>query len=100
MFGKIRRIKRKVVGKTVYMEVYGDNKIAYRVTAGRMDIYGETVITYGIEAEDPVSGEKEMIPDFSRNVEDAVDFAEMLITKKIHPRQIYSKALGYLCISI
>ena len=100
MFGIMRKISRKVYDRTVYLEVYGDNKVAYRVTAGRMDLFGDKVITYGIEAEDYSSGEKEAIPDFSRNVEDAVDFAEMLIAGKVSPRMLYSRALSYLCIAI
>ena len=54
----------------------------------------------GIEAEDYQAGEKEVIPDFSRNIEDAVDFTEMLITERVRPKQIYGKALNYLRISI
>ena len=49
--------------------VYGDNKIAYRVVSGRIDLFGDEVSTYGIEAEDYTNGEKEGIPDFSRNIE-------------------------------
>lgn len=100
MFGIIRKIKREVRDRTVYMEIYGDNKVAYRVIVGRMFSFGEDIITYGIEAEDRCSGECGIIPDFSRNIEDAVDFAELLITGRVRPRDIYSKALGYLCVSI
>lgn len=100
MFGIVRKIKREVRDRTVYMEVYGDNKVAYRVTAGWVNLYGENICTYGVEAEDYVTGEKETIADFSRNVEDAVDFTEMMINGRIRPRNIYDKALNYLCISI
>ncbi|NLT08036.1 MAG: hypothetical protein GXY08_00800 [Ruminococcus sp.] len=100
MFSIVKKIKREVCDRTVYMEVYGDNKVAYRVTAGRVSFFGDSVYTYGVEAEDKRSGEKESIPDFSRNVEDAVDFTEMMINGKIRPKQLYSKALSYLCISI
>ncbi len=100
MFGMRRRIKKEVRDRTVYMEVYGDNKIIYRVIAGKTWLYGEEVHTYGIEAEDRASGEKEIIQDFSRNIEDAVDFAEMLINSRARPKQLYTKALGYLCVSI
>lgn len=100
MFGIVRKIKREVRDRTVYMEVYGDNKVAYRVTAGWVNLYGENICTYGVEAEDHVTGEKETIADFSRNVEDAVDFTEMMINRRIRPRNIYDQALNYLCISI
>lgn len=100
MFGIVRKIKREVRDRTVYMEVYGDNKVAYRVTAGWVNLYGENICTYGVEAEDHVTGEKETIADFSRNVEDAVDFTEMMINERIRPRNIYDQALNYLCISI
>ena len=100
MFGIMRKIKREVRDKTVYMEVYGENNVAYRVVAGKIDSFGEEVSTYGVEAEDYRSGEIEVIPDFSRNIEDAVDFAEMLIRSKIPPKHIYNGALNYLCVSI
>jgi len=100
MFGIIRKTKHEVRDRTVYMEVYGDNKIAYRVTAGKVSYFGDILYTYGVEVEDQATGEMEAIPDFSRNVEDAVDFTEMMINAKIRPRQMYSKALNYLCISI
>lgn len=100
MFGIIRKIKREVRDRTVYMEIYGDNKVAYRVVAGWTEYYGQTVCTYGIEVEDALTGEIEKIPDFSRNVEDAIDFTEMMISARIRPKQLYSRALNYLCISI
>jgi hypothetical protein len=100
MFGIMRKIHREVRDKTVYMEVFGENKVAYRVISGKIDFFGEEINTYGIEAEDYISGEKEAIPDFSRNIEDAVDFTEMLISGKVKPMHIYNKALSYLCVSI
>ena len=100
MFGLIRKTKREVRDRAVYKEVFGDNKVAYRVLTGRIEMFGEQISTYGIEAEDYNSGDKETISDFSRNIEDAVDFAELLISKKIPPRQMYNQALGYLCVSI
>ncbi len=100
MFGLIRRNPSEVKGRTVYMEVYCDNKITYRVITG--DIIGNNEIfsTYGVEIEDRKSGEKEAIKDFSRDIEDAVDFAEMLISHKSKPMDIYSRALRYLYVSI
>jgi len=100
MFGMRRRQKKVVRDRTVYMEIYGDNKVIYRVVSGTTWSGGEEVHTYGIEAEERLSGEKECIQDFSRSIEDAVDFAEMLINSRVRPKQIYTKALGYLCAAI
>lgn len=100
MFGATVRSRCEIRDRTVYMEVYGDNKVSYRVTAARILKNGRQAVTYGIEVEDQKAGDKEEIPDFSPDIEDAVDFAEMLISQKIRPNRLYSKALGYLCISI
>ncbi|MDE6665513.1 MAG: hypothetical protein K2K14_04895 [Ruminococcus sp.] len=96
MFTTVKKIKNPVVDRTVYMEVYGENKVAYRVITGRI---GKNT-TYGIETEDYNTGETESIPDFSRNIEDAVLFAEMLIKSKTSPKYMYIKALDYLRLSI
>ena len=100
MFGIVKRIKHEVREKTIYMEIFGENKVAYRVLSGRMRIYGDEIITYGIEVIDHKNGEKELIADFSRNIEDAVAFAESLISQKSCPRQLYGKALDFLRVSI
>lgn len=100
MFGIVKKIKHEVRDKTIYMEIFGDNKVTYRVLSGRLYMYGDEFITYGIEVLDRKSGEKELIADFSRNIEDAVVFAEMLISEKIRPRQLYSRALDFLRVSI
>ncbi|MDE6775839.1 MAG: hypothetical protein K2J37_06055 [Ruminococcus sp.] len=100
MFGLVRKTKREVFDKTVYMEVFGDNRISYRVTVGRIIYDGNDAITYGIEIEDSRRRIKESIPDFSRDIEDAVDFAEMLISGRVQPNALYAKALNYLYISI
>ena len=100
MFGLIRRNKGEVKDRTVYMEIYGANKVTYRVTAGKLVYYGSETTAYGIEAVDSFSGKSESIPDFSCNIEDAVDFAEFLISDRVRPEDIYSKALAYLSVSI
>ncbi|MCM1507207.1 MAG: DUF6514 family protein [Ruminococcus flavefaciens] len=84
--------KIPVTDKTIYMEIYGQNKTAYRVTVGRIG----DIVTYGIETQDYNSGEVEAISDFSRNIEDAVCFVEMLIKNKVSPKYVYIKALDYL----
>ena len=94
------RMEKEVRSSVVYMEIFGENKVAYRVTSGRINFKGRSIDTYGIEAEDYISGEKEVIPDFSKNVKDAVEFAEQLIKGKVTPKQMYCKALRYLCVSI
>ncbi|MDE5583961.1 MAG: hypothetical protein K2J08_09675 [Ruminococcus sp.] len=96
MLGTIKKIKEKVTDRTVYMEVYGGNKTAYRVISGRVG--GQVV--YGVEAEDYNTGEREEIPDFSPDVRDAVKFSEMLIRSRTSPKNIYIKALEYLRMSI
>ncbi|MBR1593007.1 MAG: hypothetical protein IJ666_08375 [Ruminococcus sp.] len=100
MLGLIRRNKTQVTDRTVYMEIYGANRVTYRVTSGRISAYGNEIMTYGIEAVDFFTGESESIPDFSCNIEDAVDFAEILISDRVKPDDIYGKALAYLSVSI
>ena len=100
MFGIVNKIKREVKDKTIYMEIFGDNKVAYRVLSCRLFVYNDEYITYGIEVIDRNSSQIEYILDFSRNIEDAVAFAELLIAEKCRPKQLYSKALDFLRISI
>ena len=100
MFGIVSKRKKEVVDKSVYLEVFGDNCVAYRVTIGTISGLGYPIITYGVEAEDFNNGTIETIPDFSRNIEDAVDFTEMMINKKSKPSQMYSLVLNYLYFSI
>ncbi len=100
MFGLIRKKKNQVRDRMVYMEVFGENKVSYRVTSGKMQWDDSEIITYGVEVEDSRTGQREVIPDFSRNIEDAVDFAEMLISGHTPPCRLYNHALNYLCISI
>ena len=100
MFGTVKKKVQEVRDKTLYMEIYGENKVAYRVLSGRMQLFGDEVITYGVEVIDRKSGEKECIPDFSRNIEDAVVFAESLITNRSKPRQLYGRSLVFLRVSI
>ncbi len=100
MFGFVKTKNSEIREKTVYMEIYGDNKVAYKVLSVRMNMCGDDIITYGIEVVDHKSGAKEIIPDFSHNIEDAVGFVDELISAKVRPRQLYGKALGFLKVSI
>jgi len=100
MFGLMKKAKQNVTDISTYLEILGDNRIAYRVTTGTLCDFSYPVTTYGIETEDMMNGDKQTIADFSRNIEDAVDFAEMLITNKLKPNQMYNMALNYLCSAL
>ena len=100
MFRKINKDSRQLINRTVYMELFSDRKISYRVTAGRTFRAGEEIDTYGIEAVDSRTGEFADISDFSPDIEDAVAFAEMLSAQKTVPRKLYEKALRFLSITI
>ncbi|WP_019678507.1 hypothetical protein [Ruminococcus flavefaciens] len=100
MLSIVKKAKQEVIDKTIYMEIFGENKVAYRVLSSRMNLCGDEFITYGIEVYDHKNGEKECIPDFSNNIEDAVAFAELLISYRSRPRQLYGKALDYLRVTL
>ena len=100
MFSVIKMIRHEVRDMTVYMEIFSEKKVAYRVLSVRMNIFGEEIFTYGIEIFDHKSGQRESIADFSRNIEDAIAFAESLINERSRPKQLYSRALNYLSICI
>ena len=99
MFGKVKN-KINVTDRKVYMEIFSDRRISYRVTAGRAVRFGEEIDIYGIEAEDSRTGEAEKIADFSPDIEDAVAFAERLTAERTKPRQLYSRALNFLYLLI
>lgn len=100
MFRKMKKQSGELKNRTVYLELFSDRKVAYRVTAGITVRYGERVDTYGIEAIDVKTGEFADITDFSPDINDAVAFAELLSSQKARPRQLYGKALGFLGVSI
>ena len=58
MFGLVRKIKREVVDRTIYMEVFGDNKVSYRVTAGRMFHEGRDIVHMALKSKIPVPAKK------------------------------------------
>lgn len=89
-----------VTGRTVYLEIYGDNKVIYRVVEGTIDTMRGRRRIYGIETEDTLSGELEAIADYSASLTEAVSFAEKLIRSRARPKQIYSRALSSLCVKI
>jgi len=100
MFGIMQKNSGNVTDISTYLEVHGVNKVAYRITTGTLTDSGYPMVTYGIEATDLRTGVKGEISNFSRSVEEAVDFAEMLIQNKVKPLEISGLALKYLCASI
>ena len=100
MFMIIKSEIKELRNRTVYIELFSERKIYYRVTEGITSRFGKEISTYGIEASDSRTGETEKISDFSPDVRDAVAFAELLSKHNIRPRQLYGKALGYLSKSI
>ena len=96
MVGIMGRKKQKVTGRTVYLEIYGDNRVTYRVVEGHISGINSSVTVYGVEAEDMNRGELEAISDYSRSLTDAVAFAETLIRSRARPKEIYSRALSSL----
>jgi len=96
MLKTLRKVKQEIYDTSVYLEIYGDNKTAYRVISGKTDTLGTPSQVYGIEVQDCTTGETESIPDFSKSVEDAVSFTGLLVKNRCRPKNIYSLALGYL----
>lgn len=84
----------------VYMEVYGSNRVIYRVTAGSV-VQGKTETpTYGVMLEDMRSGEIQGIADFSENLEQTIVFANDLVGRETRPTGLYDVALEYLCANL
>lgn len=84
----------------VYMEVYGSNRVIYRVTAGSV-VQGKTETpTYGVILEDMRSGEIHSIADFSEDLEQTIVFANDLVGREIRPSGLYDVALEYLCANL
>ena len=80
----------------VYMEVYGSNRVIYRVTAGYFAGQGKIQPVYGVMLEDMRSGEKECIEDFSESLEWTIRFANDLVGREIRPAGLYDVAFAYL----
>lgn len=83
----------------VYMEVYGVNRIIYRVTASVIKRKGRNTAVYGVSLEDMRTGDAESLEDFSDDMEKAIDFAHELVHKKARPYMLYSEALRHLRFS-
>lgn len=80
----------------VYMEVYGSNRVIYRVTAGSIIQDGVSQPFYGVMLEDLRSGECQSIADFSPDLEQTIRFANALIQRELKPSGLYDAAFGYL----
>ncbi len=80
----------------VYMEVYGNNRIIYRVTASRAVSFGQSRPVYGVMLEDLRSGERQGIANFSDTLEETIRFANELIEQEVVPAKLYDAALQAL----
>lgn len=80
----------------VYMEVYGVNRVIYRVTASTVQRRGKQVKVYGVILEDVRSGHRESLENFSEDMNDTIQFANSLIHRKIRPCGLYNEALRQL----
>ncbi len=80
----------------VYMEVYGVNRVIYRVTASTVRRKGRNIYTYGITLEDVRAGSKETIESFSDDMEYTIQFANSLVRKGVRPDGLYNEALRQL----
>ncbi len=79
-----------------YMEVYGSNRVIYRVTADILPRRGVAQTAYGVMLEDMRTGEQEQISDFSENLEQTIRFANDLVQREIRPSGLFDIALRYL----
>ncbi|MBQ8687260.1 MAG: hypothetical protein IJ512_01775 [Ruminococcus sp.] len=82
----------------IYMEVYGVNRVIYRVTAGTMRRRGRAVPVYGITLEDVRTGERESLENFSEDMDHAVQFVNTMVQRGIRPSGLYNEALRQLRI--
>ncbi len=85
--------------RMIYMEVYGVNRIIYRVTIGTAKRRGREVTVYGVSLEDMRTGQCESLEDFSEDIESTLQFAGDLIHKRVSPNGLYNEALRHLRFS-
>ena len=81
---------------SVYMEVYGSNRVIYRVTAGSVIRQSVSEPFYGVTLEDLRTGERYSIADFSSDLEQTIRFANALVQQEIRPSSLYDAALAAL----
>ncbi|MBQ8724752.1 MAG: hypothetical protein IJY74_03665 [Oscillospiraceae bacterium] len=80
----------------VYMEVYGINRVIYKVTASSVRRKGKPVYVYGVTLEDAKTGVSESLESFSEDMEHTIQFANALVKKHIRPEGLYNEALRHL----
>lgn len=95
----VKKQAQKEKMSMVYMEVYGVNRIIYRVTIGSAKRRGKEVAVYGVLLEDMRTGKCESLENFSEDIETAIKFANDLIHKRISPTGLYNEALRHLRFS-
>lgn len=83
-----------------YMEVYGGNRIVYRVTACNSYRNQKLSVIYGVSLQDLRSGETAEIRAFSNSLEKTVCFVNDLIQKQVQPYQVYNAALRQLSLEV
>lgn len=80
----------------VYMEVYGINRVIYRVTASAVRRKGKSVFVYGVSLEDARTGSLETLESFSEDMEHTIQFTNSLVKKHVRPEGLYNEALRHL----
>ena len=83
-----------------YMEVYGANRVLYRVTASNAHRNQKLSVVYRIFLQDLRSGETAEIHSFSNSLEKTVCFVNDLIQKQVQPYQVYNAALRQLSLEV
>jgi len=84
----------------VYMEVYGVNRVVYRVTACNTYRNKAIHVIYGVSLQDLRTGETAEIDSFSNNLEKTVCFVNDLIQQEIQPYQVYNAAFRQLSLEV
>lgn len=95
----IKKQKQKPENTITYMEVYGVNRVIYRVTAGTVNRRGTQAAVYGVSVEDIRTGRRECLENFSEDIDVTLRFANSLVHKRIRPDGLYNEALRHLRFS-
>lgn len=96
---KIRKktdVQTRLSDTIIYMEVYGSNRVIYRVTAGSVIRQSAAEPFYGVMLEDLRTGERYSIADFSSDLEQTIRFANALVQQETRPSGLYDAALAAL----
>lgn len=95
----VKKQVQKQESRMIYMEVYGVNRIIYRVTIGTAKRKGKEVSVYGVSLEDMRTGQSENLENFSEDIESTLKFTNDLIHKSVSPNGLYNEALRHLRFS-